>query len=101
MTTNSNSITVNINYGSMSPEQIERHQKVSREIANRLVGKDKTKLEETISKVSHALLNQTEIFFFRGARLSKKVLKKMLLEILPNVTFKIIKLAPALLAILV
>lgn len=99
--TPSTNIVVNNYYGNLTPEQIERHKEVSREIANKIVGKDKSKLEETISKVSHALLNHTEVLLFRTARISKKVLKAMLLEILPNVSLKIIKLAPALLAILI
>lgn len=100
--TNTNSVVINNYYNSgLDPEREAVHRQKAVEIAARVSAGEQSKLEQTVSKVTRTVLDKQNAFIFKIGRLSKKVLKKMLLEILPSATVKVIEIAIGVIAIVV
>lgn len=91
-----NNVTVSV-YGNMPHEEAVRHAEVAQQVVSAVTEGSKSKTELLVSKVSKALLDKHNAFFFKVSRLSAKIIKKLLTELLPAATIKVVKIAGTLL----
>lgn len=96
-------VTVNNYFASsgFTPEQEALHREKAVEIAAKITSGNQGKLETAVSKVSHKILDKQNAFIFKIGSLSKKAIKKLLMDILPSATIRVVKIAIGLIAVLV
>lgn len=58
----------------------------------RRVAKDPYKVDDTISDIAQKLLDGQKVILKQGVKLSAKMIKKAVLEVAPQLTFRVIKL---------
>jgi len=92
--TNNNYVSI---YGNLPHEEVVRHAEVAQKVVAAVKEGSQSKTELVVSKVSRALLDRQNAFFFKVSRLSAKIIKKLLTELLPAATIKILKVAGSLL----
>jgi hypothetical protein len=96
-------VNVNINLvrdmQNINPAQFDRHEHTAAEVSDRVLNNLHNPIDKLISAVTRKILRKSEIFVVKMRGLTKRLFKALLKEYLPDIALKVIRIAPAILAI--